>query len=43
MRNLLSLTLALLAMLQTGAAFACEKHLHGHQNNSDTNSEASQR
>ncbi len=43
MRNLLSLTMVMLAMLQAGSAFACEKHLHGHQTNSDTSSEASQR
>lgn len=43
MRHLLSLTLALMALLQVGSALACEKHLNGHQTNSDTNSEASQR
>jgi hypothetical protein len=36
------LTLPLLAVLALPAA-ACERHLHGHQNSSDSAAEASQR
>ncbi|WP_255082162.1 hypothetical protein [Vulcanococcus limneticus] len=43
MRNLLPLVLLLASLASTGAAGACERHLQGHQNSSDTNSEATQR
>lgn len=39
-----TLSLALLSlMVWFATAQACEKHLHGHQNSSDTSSEASNR
>jgi hypothetical protein len=41
MRALLSLALVALASLPAGSALACEKHLHGHQQSSNTNGEAS--
>lgn len=40
---LASLALATLLAGWSGAAGACEKHLNGHQNSSDSQSEASQR
>jgi hypothetical protein len=40
MRALLSLVLVSMVALSAGSALACEKHLHGHQNSSDTNGEA---
>ena len=39
-----TLSLALLSLtLWSATAQACEKHLHGHQNSSDTSSEAGNR
>ena len=43
MKRLLLFVLASAALLSGLNAFACEKHLNGHQNGSDTNTEASQR
>ena len=43
MKRLLLFVLASAALLSGVNASACEKHLSGHQNSSDTNTEASQR
>jgi hypothetical protein len=43
MKRLLLFVLASAALLSGLNASACEKHLNGHQNSSDTNTEASQR
>mgnify|MGYP006268147069 FL=1 len=36
MRRLLPLALAALCLVAGSSSFACEKHLNGHQNSSDT-------
>jgi len=43
MKRLLLFVLASAALLSGLNASACEKHLNGHQNSSDTNTEASGR
>ncbi len=43
MPRLFSMALLGLLMLSTSGALACEKHLHGHQNSSDTNTEATRK
>ena len=43
MKRLLLFVLASAALLSGLNASACEKHLNGHQDSSDTNTEASQR
>jgi hypothetical protein len=43
MKRLLLFVLASTALLSGLNAAACEKHLNGHQNGSDTNAEGSQR
>lgn len=43
MKRLLLFVLGSAALLSGLNASACEKHLNGHQNSSDTNTEASQR
>jgi len=40
MSRLFSMALLGLLLLGSSGAMACEKHLHGHQNSSDTNTEA---
>jgi hypothetical protein len=39
LKRLLSIALVAAVMGLGSAAMACEKHLHGHQSNSDTNAE----
>ena len=41
MQRLLSVALLGLLLVSTSSALACEKHINGHQNSSDTNTEAS--
>ena len=43
MRRLLPLALAALCLLAGSSSSACEKHLNGHQNGSDTNLEGSRK
>jgi hypothetical protein len=43
MKRLLLFVLGSAALLSGLRASACEKHLNGHQNGSDTNAEGSQR
>ena len=43
MKSLFLFVLASAALLSGLNASACEKHLNGHQNGSDTNAEGSQR
>ena len=43
MKRLLLFVLASAALLSGVNASACEKHLNGHRNSSDTNQEGSQR
>ena len=43
MKRLLALTLTAATLLMSTSATACEKHLNGHQNGSDTNLEGSKK
>ena len=43
MKRLLLLALTTASMLTGTSATTCEKHLHGHQNGSDTNLEGSKK
>ena len=42
-KRLLTTVLIAVAVLVGSGAMACEKHLNGHQNNSDTNTEGTQK
>ena len=42
-KRLLSIALIAAAVLGATGAMACEKHLNGHQNSSDTNAEGTQK
>ena len=43
MKRLLALALTAATLLMVNSATACEKHLNGHQNGSDTNLEGSKK
>ncbi len=42
-KRLLSIALIAAAVLGSSGAMACEKHLNGHQNSSDTNTEGTKK
>jgi hypothetical protein len=43
MKRLLTIALLAAAVMSGSGAMACEKHLNGHQNSSDTNTEGTKK
>lgn len=43
MRNLVTIAVVTLCLLSGSSSNACEKHVNGHQNSSDTNVEGSKK